>query len=79
MERTKITRYGRITPKVSKEAMAILFQIRQEIDDFIEESEILKDPELIRDIRNGLRDIEGGNVTEIKDIDDLDRFFDKDG
>jgi len=60
---------------ISREALTMLFRIREEIDSFIEEMEIMNDPKLVKEIEEGLKDIEEGNVTEIESVKELDQFF----
>ena len=60
---------------ISREALTMLFRIREEIDSFIEEMDIMDDPKLVKEIEEGLKDIEDGNVTEIESIEELDQFF----
>lgn len=59
----------------NREALVMLFRIREEINSFIEEMEIMSDPELVKGIKEGLKDIDEGRVTELKSVDDLDGFF----
>ena len=54
--------------KASKMAVLELLRIREEIDSFIETLEILEDEELLRDITEGMKDIEEGNVISFDDL-----------
>jgi hypothetical protein len=54
--------------EVNKMAVLELLKIREEIDSFIETLEILEDKELLKDIEEGIRDVEGGNVISFDDL-----------
>ena len=54
--------------RVNKMAVLELLKIREEIDSFIETLEILEDEELLKDIEEGIRDAEDGNVISFDDL-----------
>ncbi|MBU7009194.1 MAG: hypothetical protein HXS46_00785 [Theionarchaea archaeon] len=54
--------------KVNKMAVLELLKIREEIDSFIETLEILEDKELLKDIEEGIRDVEDGNIISFDDL-----------
>jgi len=49
-------------------AVLELLKIREEIDSFIETLEILEDKELLKDIEEGIRDVEDGNIISFDDL-----------
>ena len=54
--------------KVDKMAVLELLRIREEIDSFIETLEILEDEELLKDIEEGIKDDEEGNVISFDNL-----------
>ncbi|MGD2250583.1 MAG: hypothetical protein PVF58_19485 [Candidatus Methanofastidiosia archaeon] len=54
--------------EVNKMALFELLRIREEIDSFIETLEILEDEETLESIREGMKDIEEGNIISLDEL-----------
>lgn len=63
----KKTRY----PVLSKEMLAELYEIKEKLEDFIEEMEILSDHELVAELDESIEEVKKGNVVRYDSLEDF--------
>ena len=64
-----------IEPFVAKDVVYGLVQIREEIEELIEELEISSDGELVKDIEESKKDFEEGRYYTLKTDEGIKQFF----
>ena len=64
-----------IEPFVAKDVVYGLVQIREEIEELIEELEISSDGELVKDIEESKKDFEEGRYYTLKTDEEIKQFF----
>ena len=64
-----------IEPFVAKDVVYRLVQIREEIEELIEELEISSDGELVKDIEESKKDFEEGRYYTLKTDEEIKQFF----
>ena len=73
MAETKTTMKGELT--ISPSAFNALVKLKEELEDVIETIEIMNDRELMAGLKRSKKDVEGGRVYELKNVDDLDDIW----